>query len=527
MAFVRKNYKEIVEDVIAQITRGIVNEKHDYVLNKTKFKLGRTPVKEIIKVEGQLNGARHTFKKDVDYTLSGDMLEWIDGGEKPDDMTPFYVNYVFGSLNSDRMITDVNPGSVTRNIVEAISREIDYLYAQIEQVYLSGFIDTATGSALDLVVSILGIDRKPPQYATGKVTFGRETDPPEMPAEPEVHLFDGRVRYELKTVPVKSITQIKGILKGTQHIFEPDKDYTLEDNNVVWLADGQKPDPNSNFRVEYVAYQTITIPAGTIVSTFSRDPKNVRTFVTTVEGVLGRTKEGKWEAEVPVKATVAGRFGNVPPGAITVMPQPPIGIEYVINREDLSGGTEVEGDNELRERAKHALERIGKATLISIESAVRGVEGVRSLLVEDMPEGIPGIVRVIVQGGDTAELERVIEDTRAAGIRVELLRPRTVYLDINLTVTLIKGASASMVKTKVEEKIRNYVSSLKIGEDVLFNKVVSMALNVEGVYDVTDVTINVYRKEAEVIVSERENIKISTDELAEPRTINVFIKEMK
>jgi uncharacterized phage protein gp47/JayE len=524
MAFIRKNYREIVEDIIAQITRGIVKEKHDYVLNRTKFKLGYTPVKEIVKVEGQLNGARHIFQKEVDYTLSGDMLEWLDGGEKPDDKTTFYVNYVFGNLNPDRMITDVNPGSVVRNIVEAISREIDYLYAQIEQVYLSGFIDTATGSALDLVVSILGIDRKPPQYATGKVTFGRDTDPPEMPAEPEIHLFDGRVRYELKTFPVKSITKIKGILKGTQHIFEPDKDFTLEDNNVIWLADGQKPDLNSEFHVEYVAYQRMTIPLGTIVSTFSRDPKNIRTFVTIAEGVLERTKEGKWEAEVPVKATIAGRFGNVPPGAITVMPQPPIGIEYVINRGDVSGGTEAEGDDELRERAKHALEKIGKATLISIESAVRGVEGVRSLLIEDMPEGIPGIVRVIVQGGDKTELERVIEETRAAGIKVELLRPKIVYLDISLSITLSKGVSASLVRTKVEEKIRNYISSLKIGEDVLFNKVVFMALNVEGTQDVTDVSIRAYRKGDEVLVSTKENIKIAADELAEPRTINVLIK---
>ncbi|MCP8317869.1 MAG: baseplate J/gp47 family protein [archaeon] len=524
MAFVRKNYRDIVEDLIAQITRGIVKEKHDYVLNRTKFKLGYTPVKEIVKVEGQLNGTRHIFQEDIDYTLSGDMLEWLDGGEKPDDKTPFYVNYIFGNLNPDRKITDVNPGSVMRNIVEAIGREIDFLYAQIEQVYLSGFIDTATGSALDLVVSILGVNRKPPQYATGKVTFGRETDPPEIPAEPEVHLFDGRIEYQLKAVPVKSITQIKGVLQSAQHNFELEKDFILEDDNVVWLPDGQKPDLNSEFRVEYVAYQRITIPLGTNISTFSREPQNIRMFVTTAEGVLERTEEGKWEAEVPVKAAVAGRFGNAPPGAVTVMPQPPIGVEYVINRGDVSGGVEAEGDDELRERAKHALEKIGKATLISIESAVRGVEGVRSLLIEDMPEGIPGMVKVVVQGGDTTELERVIEDTRAAGIKVELLRPKIVYLDVSLTITLTKGASASMVRNKVEEKIRGYVSSLKIGEDVLFNKIVFMALNVEGVRDVTDVKIKAYHKEAEVLVTVKENIRIAADELAEPRIIDVSVK---
>jgi hypothetical protein len=79
-------------------------------------------------------------------------------------------------------------------------------------------------------------------------------------------------------------------------------------------------------------------------------------------------------------------------GTITVMPQPVAGVEYVINKADITNGVEVEEDSELRERARHALEFAGKATYSSLESAIRSIEGVGSLLIEDMPDEVPGIV---------------------------------------------------------------------------------------------------------------------------------------
>ena len=87
---------------------------------------------------------------------------------------------------------------------------------------------------------------------------------------------------------------------------------------------------------------------------------------------------------------------------------------------------------------------------------MKGVEGVSSVLIEDMPDGVPGIVKIVVQGGDEEEINRVIEDTRAAGIRVELHRPRIVNLDINITVIYGWGASPIKVRNQVEERIRTY-----------------------------------------------------------------------
>ena len=154
MAFTKKQYTRIVEDVLAQITKGVVSERHEFDSKKLSCELLSTPVKEIIKVEGTLNGTHKTFKKGTDYLAKDNSITWKEDGEKPDDSTYFFVNYTFGDSKSSSptLITDVNPGSVARTLVEAVGREIDFMYEEMNQVYLSGFIDTAKSSALDMVV---------------------------------------------------------------------------------------------------------------------------------------------------------------------------------------------------------------------------------------------------------------------------------------------------------------------------------------------------------------------------------------
>ena len=97
MSFTKKQYDEIVEDVLAQITKGIVNERHEFDFKKAGYMLSSKPVKEIIKIEGILNGTHNTFKKDEDYFLKDDSVLWREEGEAPDDSTYFFVNYIFGN----------------------------------------------------------------------------------------------------------------------------------------------------------------------------------------------------------------------------------------------------------------------------------------------------------------------------------------------------------------------------------------------------------------------------------------------
>ena len=465
---------------------------------------------EIVKIDGTVNGSPYVFLKEVDYRRSSNMVEWIQEGQKPDDHTPFFVNY---KLDAPQGITDINPGSVIRNIVESMALEIDYLYAQMNQVYNSGFIDTATGKSLDLIVSMLGINRKEAGFATGDVTFGRNNEPGEIEIAREAHVFNGIERYGLKNISVKSIKKLDGTSGGSQIVFVQSQDYDVSEGEIRWLDGGRKPDTGSVFYVDYTAYEEFTIPLDTRVSNYSRRPENLKIFRTTHEAVLARNHEGRWEVEVPVVALTSGKEGNIFAGSIDVMPKPVIGIEYVINKKDILNGTDVESDSDLRERAKQALEIAGKATVTSLKSAVQGIEGVSGEVKVVEPDGIPGEVHIIVSGGDEREIDRVIKETRSAGIMAKHRRPEIVHIDIKLTILLFEGKDADKVKKHVDNLVHKYFDTLNIDDDVILSRIIKSVLDVDGIRDVRDVTIN----------GIKDNFEIKSDGKSELRTLEIFI----
>jgi uncharacterized phage protein gp47/JayE len=481
-----------------------------------------------------LRGERHVFVKDTDYVLdNNNMIAWI-GSDRPDDKSQFKVSYMFDEPSA---LTDINPGSVLRTIVEAVSRETEFLYLQMDQVYRSGFIDTANGNALDLVVSILGIQRKTPTHAMGYVTFWRNTDPPEIPVSAEAILYDGRDVYELKVTPAKRIVGISGLIKGDKYSFQEDGDYEFEpiSSSIRWVQGGQKPDNRTAFSIDYIAHQRIIVPTGTKVSTFSRQqPQDARIFETIRESSLEKAPSGRWESTVQVKALTPGEAGNVIAGSVNVMPKPPVGVEHVVNLDNIAGGAESENDESLRSRAKKALEVAAKATLVSLRSALEGIEGIQSPpLIQEMPDGLPGIVKVVIDGGDDREIEKVIEDTRAAGVRVEFARPKIVLIDISVTLAVKKKANQEPIKDEIETKIKDFVSTLKIGDDIVFNQLVSVLLTVPGVLDVQELVIDAYREDSfssdhatpnlAPVHSTKENIEVKEDERAYVRTVAVMV----
>jgi uncharacterized phage protein gp47/JayE len=510
---VRKSYEEITEAVLSQITKGIVNERHEYRSTKVKYPLQNPEVRDIVKIDGTVNNGPGVFTKGTDYQLMGNAVEWLREGAKPDENTPFFVNY---RLDQGQGITDINPGSVVRTIVESVAREMDFINAQMNQVYNSAFIDTATGKSLDLVASLLGISRKMAGFATGEATFGRDSDPGETEVLRETYIFKGDTRYPLKNSLVKSIRKIEGTQKGAPVVFTLAKDYTVSEGAVTWVPGGRQPDDGSVFYADYTAYQVITIPVDTRVSNYSRRTDTLKVFRTTREVSFAQNAGGTWVAVAPVTAMLPGKEGNVFAGMLTVMPKPAIGVEHVINVKDILNGTDPESDAGLRERAKHALEMAGKGTLASIRSAVGGVEGVSGeVKVVDQPDGIPGIVQVIASGGDDEAIRRVIEETRSAGIKVEFKRPLAVPLDIRLTLVIIGEMNREEVRKQADEAIRKYLATLNIDDDVILSQIIKAVLVITGIRDVREVSIN----------DKKENLAIKTDEKAELRILEIFVEE--
>lgn len=83
------------------------------------------------------------------------------------------VRDMLAKIGARSPLSNFNPGSVIRTLVEVIAFAIAELYGLVAAVIKQGFLATATGFWLDLKVREYGLTRKPAIMTRGMVTFGR------------------------------------------------------------------------------------------------------------------------------------------------------------------------------------------------------------------------------------------------------------------------------------------------------------------------------------------------------------------
>lgn len=213
---ITRPYQEIVDDILTAMVGGVVREQIQYSIDEDRYRLSR-PAVGVRTLTGTLSQLHHVFQRPIDFDFSpvDNAVIWTTGGDKPDDVTPFYVSYFPQGASSP--LSDINVGSVTRTLTEAVGREVATVYQQINLAYLSAFVDTATGRSLDLVVAILGIQRYTKDYAKGQVTFFRD------PAAPDGDIFIP-VGLELTTAKGDQTfvtTQERTLQRGQQRVDVP------------------------------------------------------------------------------------------------------------------------------------------------------------------------------------------------------------------------------------------------------------------------------------------------------------------
>ena len=117
-------------------------------------------------------------------------------------------------VQKDVGLTNTNPGSVIRTLVEVLAENEDTQNYYLEYVYRCMDIDNCVGEDIDRSVKILGLTRNPAKQAVGEVTFYTGDSPAE---------FDIEIPY--------------GYIVSTR----PDKngdvvEFTVQDNNLILQA---------------------------------------------------------------------------------------------------------------------------------------------------------------------------------------------------------------------------------------------------------------------------------------------------
>jgi uncharacterized phage protein gp47/JayE len=193
MSYAAESYPYIAKQVLTALTGGAARETHRFlaVLNASGFSTERPAddlVPESLSVAGISAGEFRVFEEGLDFQVSPDgkirffpdeqdALSPAAESAWPDEGSEFFVSYDHGKTG-DALLTDRNPGSLTRTLAESFGRELAVLRKQMENVYRSAYLDTAEGPSLDKVVALLGVERKSREHASGTARFFRDSAAP-------------------------------------------------------------------------------------------------------------------------------------------------------------------------------------------------------------------------------------------------------------------------------------------------------------------------------------------------------------
>ncbi|UBF27080.1 baseplate J/gp47 family protein [Kovacikia minuta CCNUW1] len=487
----------------------------------------------ITQVSGLMQSAATVFRAGQDYGFSNNRIVWLEGAQRPDEGSRVLVEYTYRERPAG--LTDFNPGSVTGTLIRAVARELKLLYEQTNEAYRRAFIDTASGVALDNVVALLGIDRNPALKATGQVTFFRKTATKTTVTIPAgTRIADQGDRIFLTLADATIPAEIPGELQEQSAGLIQLNNRIAELVGIWQQTDAQTPENR---------LATQDTAAG---KPFGEDERTI----TLADGVRPPGKllihYKPKSVTIAVEALEPGPTGNVNSGTVVVMPTPPRGIDGVINAAAISGGQVAESDEQLRERAKFALERAGNATLNAIKFAVLEVDGVEGVEVMDhsLDPTIPlGEVRVRYSGGGDSEFRRqeiersvkqVVEQTRAAGIfaRVDAINTiaiaGTFYL---IPATPISSSTREPVRLAMQQFLQQTIAALKtlaIGEPLSIRRLNAFAFNIPALADTAEAQLSTIRSGTSQTVPDP--FLISDAELIRPDNANLkttILNELK
>lgn len=189
MSFAAEPYGVFVDDLVSALTGGITRERFTFLDEQKPFQLAfaASAVASTVRVQGLVNGAYFRFTPGTDFDVAGGVIVWREAAPDvpaaratwPDNGSDFYASYErTPDPEAPPRLTDRNPGSIVRTLAESFAREYAVVSRQLELVYQSGFLGTATGRDLDQVVSLVGVTRWTRSVAAGEVVFARATPAP-------------------------------------------------------------------------------------------------------------------------------------------------------------------------------------------------------------------------------------------------------------------------------------------------------------------------------------------------------------
>lgn len=262
-----------------------------------------------------------------------------------------------------------------------------------------------------------------------------------------------------------------------------------------------------------VGEEDTVVPVGMQVSPATEDPSvTPPVFTVTAPGTISGGN-----VNVPIEAVVAGTSGNVAAGALTVVVTPtPPGVTSVSNALPTEGGTDVESDDDYKNRLLFSFVGVGPGNINDYKRWGLAWPGVGRVAVQPNWAG-PGTVRVVLTTSSGDPVAQAVVDSfqtwidpvpgasegqAPPGAIVTVTTSTPVLVAVTATVSFESGYSldgasgTTALRGAIEDALTEYIDGLDVGEHVIKNHVEAQFFRVTGVHNValtvpaTDVIID-------------------------------------
>ena len=320
-------------------------------------------------------------------------------------------------------ITNLNPGSVIRTILETIAKAMSDLYQLIHTVTRAGFIQTADGKWLDLKVRELGLLRKQGQKASGYITFYRN-----------------EVKDENITIPAGTIVKTVKDSEGVEYRFKTIEEVILPagETEVFTLMEAIKQGSNYN-----VGKETIV---------------KISTHISGIDGVINKS----------VNLGAGVRSWQVMVGA-DIETDEDLRTRAIYRWDELGVGGTADAYR------SWALSVTGVKSVQILDDFPFGPGTVGLVIAAE--NGIP--TPELLQSVHDAVNQR-----KPLTASVHVLSPKVKSVDIEIVLTRFSSFELADVEKRVRQKLLNMNTKLLIGEHLILSRMVADIMEVGGVYSV-------------------------------------------
>lgn len=211
--------------------------------------------------------------------------------------------------------------------------------------------------------------------------------------------------------------------------------------------------------------------------------------------------------DIQITAVEPGTKGNVNANTVVLMVTPLQGVIGVTNKTAITGGTEVEDDDSLKERIDEVYAN-SNASFVGCDADyvrwAKEVPGVGAALVDPEWDG-PGTVRIIVidangQPANSSIISAVYEHIvhpearlqRVApiGATVTVIAPTPKIINYSFNLQIDHGEALDIVLQRFKDTLQKYYIKAKTDNVVRYTQVSSILAQTIGVIDFTGLTLN-------------------------------------